>query len=231
MKSADTMHNSQVEVLKLLKYATRARYSELMRAAGQESDVFKYHIKVLLHKGFLVKATDGQYELTAEGKEFTSRLDVGTRRPVEQPKSSMLMVVRSGDKILAHKRTRQPFNGFWGIASAPVLRGVPLAHSAAAELQKQTGLIADFTVVGSYRVIDKNKRGIILEDKIFSVMLAELPYAPVVKEWTGGISEWMTIEELLSKDKLFPSTAPVLKMIAEKQFFGEEVCLYDSHEY
>lgn len=40
--------------------------------------------------------------------------------------------------------------------------------AASKELFKQTGIAADFSVVGMYRVIDTLTRGDVLEDKLFS---------------------------------------------------------------
>lgn len=231
MKSEGKLHRAQSAILYTLQYATRARYSELMRAAAMESDTFKFHIHKLSKLGYILKAEDGLYELTAEGKALVSRLDRGTGREIEQPKSSMLMVVRCGNYVLAHRRDREPFNGFWGIASAPVLRGVPLADSAARELRKQTGIQARFRVAGSYRVIDVNHRSIVLEDKIFALMVADLDRLAIPHEWSGGYSEWMPTDELLKKEHLFPITAAIFEMIAAGIPFREDVCIYSDDEY
>ncbi len=231
MNSKGKLHKAQSAILYTLQYATRARYSELQRAAAMESDVFKFHVRKLVRLGLIFKAEDSLYELTAEGKAFVSRLDKGTGREIEQPKSSMLMVVRCGSHVLGHRRDREPFNGFWGIASAPVLRGVPLAESAARELCKQTGIRTRFRVAGSYRVIDVNHRNIVLEDKIFALMVADLDRLTLPHEWSGGYSEWMSLDELLRKEQLFPITAAIFEMIAAGVPFREDECLYSDSEY
>ena len=231
MKSEGKLHRAQSAILYTLQYATRARYSELQHAAGMESDVFKFHIRKLAYVGHITKADDGLYELTAEGKAFVSRLDKGTGREIEQPKSSMLMVVRCGNYVLGHRRDREPFNGFWGIASAPVLRGIPLTESASRELRKQTGVEARFRVAGSYRVIDTNHRSTVLEDKIFAVMVADIDRLTQPHEWSGGYSEWMPVDALLQKDPLFPITAAIFEMITAGIPFREDICIYNDKEY
>lgn len=227
------MHKAQQNILYTLEYATRARYSELLRAADFASDSFKFHLSKLRQLGFVAKADDGLYELTAEGKAYVSRLDPRSGRQIEQPKASMLMVVSSHDGkwVLAHKRTREPFNGFWGIASAPVLRGVPLAEAAARELKKQTGLDARFTIKGSYRVIDKNSRGTILEDKIFAIAHAVMTERITPNEWSGGISEWMPRTTLLAQKRLFPTTASLFAMLERGYSFAESIYIYDTDQY
>lgn len=231
MKIEQKLHAAQSAILYTLQYATRARYSELMRAAAMESDIFKFHVGKLSRQRYIVKADDGFYELTAEGKALASRLDRQTGREIEQPKSSMLMVVRCGSFVLAHRRAREPFNGFWGIASSPVLRGVPLVESAERALRKQTGLDARFHVAGSYRVIDKNTHGVVLEDKIFAVMVADVDRLAQPLPWSGGESKWMSQSELLQKVPLFPSTAAVFEMITAQIPFREDICVYRDDQY
>ncbi len=231
MKSDNRVHHAQITALSILRHATRARYSELRKPTGLESDVFKYHIRKLMSQGLIVKADDGLYELTAEGKEFANRLDERTGREIEQPKASMLLIVRSGDKYLAHRRTREPFYGFWGIASAPMLRGVPIREAAARELKKQTGIVAQFEIAGLQRVIDTRQNGTVLEDKLFTLLLADVAGEPVPHQWYGGESQWLTRTALLANDKLFATTAKTLDMVEHGKQFAEDVCVYANHEY
>lgn len=231
-KDTEKMHNAQLTTLKTLEHATRARFSELMRAAGVQSDSFKFHVKSLIKDGLIFKDEDTLYGLTAEGKELVGRLDRTTRRQIEQPKSSMLMIVMLKDgRVLGHMRTREPFNGFWGIASAPMLRGVPAVESARRELKKQTGIDAQFSVQGVCRVIDKDKRGTVLEDKLFCVAVSVLPAMQQPHVWCGGVSEWMRVSDLLAKPKLFPTTEATLAMVADSISFREDTCAYADEEY
>lgn len=231
----NSLHAAQASILYTLRNATRARYSELLRPTNLEGDRFKYHLATLLRKKLIFKAVDGVYELTAEGKEFANRLDESTGREIAGPKASMLLVVRSyvngTTYYLAHKRTREPFRDYWGIASAPMLRGVPIRQSAARELKKQTGIVADFTVAGVQRLIDILPNGVILEDKLFTLLLAEVVDLPPVHEWSGGESIWLTRQELLGKERLFQTTQISLDMIEQGKSFSEEVCVYDKTDY
>lgn len=231
MKSKEALHSAQTSILETLRHATRARYSELLHPTGLAGDIFKYHLRTLVRQKYVVKADDGAYELTAEGKEFANRLDRRTGRELEQPKASMLLVVRSEGKYLAHKRTREPFRDFWGIASAPMLRGVPIRESAARELKKQTGLTAEFRTVGLQRVIDTRPNGTVLEDKLFCLLVADVAGCPAVHAWYGGESYWLTRAELLAKPRLFPTTKTSLDIVEQGETFSEAICVYDPSEY
>ena len=235
MVNIDRIHPAQTIVLYTLRHATRAHYSELMRPTQLEGDRFKYHINMLVKRNLIYKASDGLYELTAEGKEFANRLNEKTGREIEQPKPSMLLVVTSvvngTTYFLAHKRDREPFRDYWGIMSAPLLRGMPVRESATKELMKQTGISVEFTPVGLYRVIDKTLNGKTLEDKLFSLLVGTVADTPKPHYWYGGESIWLTRNELLAKAKLFPTTLKTLEMVEQSIWFSEDVCTYTLDEY
>lgn len=232
---SDKTHAVQAKILYTLRHVTRARYSELMRPTGLDGDRFKYHLQSLVRKKYVQKDSDGMYELTSEGKGFANRLNEETGYTVEGPKASMLLLVRSraNNQIhyLAHQRLREPFFGFWGIASTPVVRGTLLCEAAARELNKQTGIGAMFRVVGVERVIDTTPTGSILEDKLFSLLVADVEDCPAPHDWHGGKSVWLTREELLMKTRLFPTTALTLQMIERGETFVETKCVYMKNEY
>ena len=235
MRKEIGIHPAQASVLYALRHESNARFSELLRTTTLTSDVFKFHMRKLVSLGYVTKRADGLYELTARGKEYANRLDEQTGREVLQPKSSMLLIARTMQDgeiyYLAHRRTREPFSGFWGIASAPVLRGVSVAESASAGFLNQTGIAAEFLVSGSFRVIDKNPAGEVLEDKIFTIMVAELDSATPPHAWHGGERQWIVRDELLGKEPLFPTTQQVLDMVDIGQQFAETVCVYTDEQY
>lgn len=229
------IHTAQAKILGTLRHVTRARYSELLGPSELENDRFKYHLQFLMRHHLIQKDPDGLYELSAEGKEFVNRLNVRTGYEIAGPKASLLLLVRSesfgNTMYLAHCRKREPFRDFWGIASTPVLRGVPVAQAATRELLKQTGIVAEFTVRGSQRVIDNLANGTVLEDKLFSLLVADVAGCPLPHEWYGGTSEWMTKDQLLSQPRLFPTTVTTLEMVEHNETFRESICTYAAEDY
>lgn len=229
------LHAVQAKILGTLRHVTRARYSELLRPTELEGDRFKYHLQFLMRKHLVQKDADGLYELTAEGKEFTNRLNEQTGYEIAGPKASLLLLVRSerdGQVVyLAHQRKREPFYDFWGIASAPVVRGVPVTEAAAREVLKQTGITATFAVAGTQRVIDTLANGTILEDKLFSLLVADVAGCPEPHEWYGGKSMWMTRRQLLEQERLFSTTRRTLDMVERGEVFSEDICVYEPTDY
>lgn len=235
MKKEQGLHFAQVAILCTLRHEVSARFSNLQSGTGLTSDSFKFHVQKLLSAKLITKTSSGEYELTPKGKEFANRLDESTGLEIRQPKSSMLLVARTSQKgntlYLAHMRTREPFYGYWGIASAPVLRGVPIKQSAHEELLKQTGIGAEFTVRGHVRNIDRTPQGEVLEDKMFTILVTDLPDQIEPHEWHGGNSKWMSKSELLGQSKLFPATELLLDMLSTGQQFAEIMCTYATDEY
>ncbi|MGB4761947.1 MAG: hypothetical protein WBP12_01155 [Candidatus Saccharimonas sp.] len=235
MRKEYGLHPAQTSALELLRRVTTARFSDMLRETTLTSDTFKFHVRKLMSLGYVNKNDDGLYELTIKGKEFANRLDETTGLQIEQPKASILLLGRSivngVTYYLAHRRTREPYRDWWGIASAPVLRGVPLAESATRGFRKQTGIETEFRVVSMARVIDKTHEGEVLEDKIFSVMVADVEGAPKPHDWHGGESVWLTREEILQLSPLFPTTAHTFDRLDQGTMFAEDVCEYDASDY
>lgn len=229
------LHPSRQRILYLLRHAPILRYSELMRSTHLESDVFKFHLRALVDAHLVVKNEDGSYSLTATGKEFANNVDDRTGLRSQSPKVSMLLVVRrqiDGEtKYLFQQRQRSPFYGYWGLISGPVTWGVSIETAAHAELVKQSGLSASFRVQGFCRVRDYTADSqTLLEDKLFAIVVA-----PVEQDephpWHGGVSQWMTEDELALQSKYFTMTKDVLSHIAKGASYFELDTTYVSDEY
>lgn len=203
------LHPVQASALNTLRHAPQASFSELMKPTGLLSDAFKFHLRKLQHDGYVVKRPDGQYELTISGKEYTNNLDQDMRRPLKQPKISILVVAgRPGPKagqheFLVQQRRRKPFYNFWGFINGPARWGEDFAVTAANELRKQTGLTARLEMSGCYRKTDFHMPDAILEDKIFMVFRAYDIQGDLQTSWQGGRNQWLTRVQLAAKTHRF----------------------------
>lgn len=226
------LHPSRQKVLYALRHAPSRRYTDLMRVTELESDVFKFHIRTLVESGLVSKNPDGAYTLTATGKEFANNIDATTGRRNVSPKLSILFMVRRRHgnewQYIVQQRQRNPFFGYWGLLSAPVLWGRSIKECADAEFLKQTGLSASFRVRGFCRVRDYLKTDrTLLEDKLFTIVEAELLNGEPV-EWHGGNSKWMTADELRDQKKVFSITP---ELIRQSDAYFEIENLYNPSDY
>lgn len=232
-----TLHGAQVTVLDTLRRRQAARYSSLQRTTRMDSDVFKFHLRALVRAGCVAKTTSGDYQLTPRGKEFANNIDRNELKTQKQPKLSVMLVVsRDGDngrlEFLVQQRHRNPYFGYWGFLSGPMRWGEDSVETAKNELRKQTGLRAEFLAKATYRQCDFSaETGILLEDKLFTVMVANISSDDPSNSWTGGHNEWMTLAELTDRKKYFLSSAEIVDMLRDGRAYGSHEFYYRSNEY
>ncbi|HSX28752.1 MAG TPA: NUDIX domain-containing protein [Candidatus Saccharimonadales bacterium] len=235
--SSAVLHKAQMAILYALRHTNAARFSELMRPTGLQSDAFKFHVRKLVTLGYVEKMPSGAYTLTASGKEFANNLDKHKRAIQQQPKlSAYLVITRAGDggvpQYLFQKRLRNPFYGFWGCMSGPVRWGEEPEETAARELHKQTGLTATFSVAAFCRTKDYEiQTGTLLEDKLFVILMAHDVRGDPANTWAGGRSTWMTLDELHAEPHHFAMTDKVIAMVREGKTYASETVRYDAAAY
>lgn len=230
------LHKVHVGILHALRRTESARFSTLMSPSGLKSDAFKFYLRKLIDLGYVIKNTDGSYQLTASGKEFANNLDEQRRTPQRQPKLSVLIIATkliNGERhILLQRRLRNPFYGFWSLIGGPVQWGDDFTATAARELKKQTGLTANFKVRSFYRKRDYQLgTSHLLEDKLFVVIEATHITGDIQNTWSGGFSQWMTPAQLREQAKYFDSTAEIISTYPDAPMFTSRKVRYDTADY
>lgn len=210
------LHAAQINILYELRHTKSARYRDVLHASGLENDGFRFHLNTLLKCQYIKKNSMGGYALTPAGKEFANNLNKTARTPLKQPKLSLALVITrkidGSTQYLLQQRKRQPYYNFWGHISGPVVWDEEPEKTASTELYKQTGLYAECKVWSFFRQRDYiNNR--VREDKQFIILHSQDPEGKI-KSWRGGISKWMTIEELQLQPLFFPETLTMATMSA-----------------
>lgn len=196
-------HEIQMKILRDLLFAPKRSFSDLQKQTDLTSDHFAFHIKKLVETGYVQKSDD-MYTLTRDGKEYANRMDTDEAKIEKQPKVSVLLVVEREDgKLLAQKRLKQPYYGFWGRMTGKVRWGETLEQAANRELLEETGQTADFEFAGLYHKMDYLEDGTFLEDKYFIVMYGKDPVGEFMSDGEGHHNEYLSVEELMQKDKVF----------------------------
>lgn len=226
-----------MSILHALRYAETERFSDLMRPTGQTSDTFKFHLRKLVSLGYVAKADDGSYQLTARGKEYANNLNEQQRMAEKQPKVSVLVVVANTDsdgqvRYLLQKRARKPFYGYWCEIHGRVQWGESFEATAKRQLKRQAGLDAEFKVVAFRRVRDlgaENEQ--LLEDKLFVIMRAVNMSGSLTNDYAGGTNAWLTIDELRTQMKVFASTLAIIKESELSHFYTAQDLYYSLEDY
>ncbi len=220
-------HEAQMEILRKLLFMQEASFSDVLKATSLTSAHFNFHIKQLIDAGYLEKH-DTAYRLTRAGKEYANRMDTDEKVLERQPKVSVLLIVENdAGELLAQQRLKQPFYGFWGRATGKVRWGETLEEAANRELEEETGMTAEFRYAGLYHKMDYEKSGEFLEDKYFMVMHGKNPKGEIVDS-EGHHNEWLSVEELEAKEKVFESIAEITEFakngdggVFEKKYYYE----------
>lgn len=220
------IHPTQAEILMFLLFRQEAPFSEL-NVTGLETDHLNFHVQRLVSLGFIEKNENKRYSLTAKGKEFSNRFDTNSAQVERQAKVGVLVVVIKQDKsktrYLLQERLKHPYYGYYGFVTGKMKWGETVKEAAERELLEETGLQAECSLVGIKHKMDYDPTGKILEDKFFFVIKAENSAGTLIKNFEGGRNLWLTLEEALDTELLFPGVAQSIEMVSGKTLqFSED---------
>ena len=194
----------QNHILTKLKNAKSLRYSEMHPADKTPNDLFNYHLQFLVKKGFVERHEDG-YSLSATGikhvadpyprsdkPEITSLFKMNVITVVSRLKNGKI-------EILNQVRKSNPSYGKVGVMGGVVQKGELIEPAARRKLKEETGLEADFRVLGIQR------RLMYVKGELFSDVLFPIAYA---NEYSGELQEdtefghnmWVGIDEAIKNE-------------------------------
>lgn len=111
-----TKHHIQKHILKVLTYSDYARFRD-MRPKNVDSNLYNYHLKLLIKEGFVGKCELG-YSLTPQGMRFADHVSVDKYEYRQQPKLlTKLIHINVKNEIILWPKYKQPFIGRWSLPS------------------------------------------------------------------------------------------------------------------
>jgi ADP-ribose pyrophosphatase YjhB (NUDIX family) len=235
--SENQLHKTQISILHSLRYSSNERFSTLMKPTRHMSDTFKFHLQKLIKLGHIEKLASGEYSLTPSGKLYANALDEANGTAKKQPKLSVLVVAQKKEqggtlKYLLFKRSRNPFMGYWAAITDVVRRGETFNDAARRVLYKHTGLHSDFDMASMARVRNfANESNVLLEDVTFAVMLAKNISGSLHNDYPGGKNAWLSIDELLTKEKHFESLPAILKSAGNRFAYIEQDLFHSLEDF
>lgn len=231
-----TIHAAQTNILRELLFHPHATYSQLQKPTQLTSDHFNFHISRLTDMGYVEKLQRGHYSLTPKGKEYANRLDTDNNTVERQPKIAVILAVErieNGERqFLFQERLKNPYFGFWGLATGKMRWGETFEETAARELMEEAGLTAQWRTAGVYHEhVQQQETGELLEDKVFFVMHGTNAKGKLIVDFEGGHNEWLTREAALAKPKKFDSFAVELDIIDQTDWLVERLAVYDKDHF
>lgn len=209
------IHPTQAEILMFLLFKPSAHFTEL-NVTGLETDHLNFHIQRLVKLGLIYKNNEEMYGLTTKGKEFANRFDTHKAQIERQAKVGVLVVAINKSKeqlkFLLQERLKHPYYGYFGFVTGKVRWGETICEAASRELEEETGMKANCTLVGIKHKMDYDDSNTLLEDKFFFVVKADQCTGDLVEQFEGGRNVWLTKDEIFEIDMLFPGVSESLEM-------------------
>jgi len=169
-----------------------------------ESNKFTYHLKTMLKDGLITKKGD-KYSLTKKGIDLVTYLDSIKVEITKQPLVVVFCLVRKGNKILVHRRLKEPFYAYCGTPGGKVPFGETLIETAKRELREETGLEAKdgrLISIKSMRTFDKKTKELIHHHLGFLFEFTSFE-GKLIKRTQAGENFWCGKSELKKLD-IFP---------------------------
>jgi ADP-ribose pyrophosphatase YjhB (NUDIX family) len=111
------MHHIQHYALTQLSITKWARFSEL-RPPGTDSNLYSYHLKLLIRQKLIEKHPEKGYRLSPLGLSQVDRMSTNELQIRIQPKIiTMCLVYNEVGQLLLLKKSKQPFIGAWTFVS------------------------------------------------------------------------------------------------------------------
>jgi len=224
----------QNHILSLLKNAKSLKYSHL-QPKKIPNDLFNYHLQFLVKKGYVNKITQG-YSLSPTGVKYVADYNPPTAESVSANlfKVNVLTIVSRKHEgklqILNQLRTSNPSFGKVGVMGGVVRKEESIVAAAKRKLKVETGLDADFKLVGiERRIMYVNNE--LFSDVIFPIAYSDKHSGELLAETVYGHNRWVDIDQAIANEKAdfdFISKLPdVLRAIKNKKirklpFFYEE---------
>lgn len=225
------IHAVQTSILRELLFRPHAGYAELQKPTDLTSDHFNFHIARLVELKLVEKVARGKYQLTSRGKEYANRLDTDNNTIERQPKSAVLLALErthnGKTEYVFQERLKNPYFGFWGMPSGKMRWGETVIETARRESLEETGLDADFEVMGVYHehVIQEESQEL-LEDKIFFVVRGTNTHGAFISDFEGGHNEWMSFDEAFKKELKFESFKKEIDILTSDEWLVEQTITY-----
>jgi 8-oxo-dGTP pyrophosphatase MutT (NUDIX family) len=191
-------------ILSKLKNAKSLRYSEL-KSRGIPNDLFNYHLQFLVKKGWLLKSAEG-YCLSEKGIQHVADPHPSNNNVLTSLfKINVITIVsrkRKGKiEILNQIRTSNPSYGKVGIMGGVVLKGELILPAAKRKLKQETGLDADFKLLGCERRI-MYKNGELFSDVMFPIAYSDSVSGDLIEDNEFGHNMWVSIDEAIKNESI-----------------------------
>lgn len=120
MRVITDMHHIQKYIMKSLTLSKWARFRD-MRPPRVDSNLYNYHLKILLREKFIEKRADRGYRLSPMGLRHIDHVSMDSFELRWQPKLLTMLYLENEDgAVLMNQRIKQPFIESWTLLNGKV---------------------------------------------------------------------------------------------------------------
>ncbi len=184
------------------------------------NDLYDCHLQQLVKNGLLLK-TDQTYFLTEQGKSLVTNIDHDTKVISQNYKVSVYMMPVINGKILLYTRLKHPQYEYTGLISGKIKYGESILDTAKREFTEETGLSAEFKIIGNLRQIRKNKKNEVIEDGVFYICFADEVSGSLTETNIEGRYFWIELEKVSALEKIFKPSLEICVNEAGKRINDE----------
>lgn len=209
-------HHIQRQIVNVLMFNEYARFTDL-RPARVDSNLFSYHLKLLLKQGYVAKTEKG-YALSHKGLMYVDRVSGVKMKPRTQPKIiTMLFLQNNRGEVLLQKRSKQPYINTWTLPYGKIhIEDPSLLAAAEREAHEKLGVRpTDARHIGDCYI------RVYFEGSIGSTTLAHVITLKNTEVPTHKSLKWVSLLEL-GKLPLAPAVAEIIASCKTDQRFFEE---------
>lgn len=205
----------QNHILSQLKNAKSLRYSE-MHSNKVPNDLYNYHLQFLVKKGFVVKTEEG-YSLSETGIKYMADPYPENSIITSLFKINVITIVsrkgKDGIEILSQIRRSNPSYGKVGVMGGVVLKGELIQPAATRKLKQETGLDAEFRLVGCERRIMYHK-GKLFSDVMFPITYTDSSSGRLEVDTMYGHNMWIPIDQAIKNENVpYDSITGIVKVL------------------
>ncbi|MFT4250679.1 MAG: NUDIX domain-containing protein [Candidatus Woesearchaeota archaeon] len=213
-------HQTRKDILLKLIHSPRASFNELWDKQG-ESNAFAYHLSKLVDEGVVVKE-DGLYSLSADGRSLVTEIEGDTGSKTRFPTPTVVIVARDDkNRVLAQRRLKEPFFGYWGFPSGKLNFGWNPQQRAVRDLKEETGLVAESVVLRCVEHVKTFEEEVLLHHHIMYIFEAFNCSGELVSKTHKASHEWLSVDEYLAKTR-FPGNWLFDYVLGNNNFFVME---------
>lgn len=127
------MNKIQKDIIELLNKRDLT-YSEIYKNLNLRSNLFNYHLKILLEKELIGKCKN-KYELSSKGQSLYPYLKIK-----KQPIIAIVLIITKENNIVLIKRDKPAFKGYWALPGGKVNFGETIEAAIKRICSEETGL-------------------------------------------------------------------------------------------